>query len=523
MARPNFVFIVTDQQRADYLGCTGHPVLNTPNIDSLAARGTSFSRFHVASPVCMPNRATLMTGLMPSVNGVRQNGNDLPHFIRTFPQVLAASGYDTALLGKSHLQTMTPFPTPIGPNPVGTGSLADAIDIGPAEDYLSEDPKAWAAASTSPVTLPFYGFDRADIVTFHGDGTGGAHLEWLNSQVDDLATLLGPENQLPHDYSCPQAVRTALPEELYSTNYIRDLAVEYLKAPERDSRPFFAFVSFPDPHHPFTPPGRYWEMYAPEDMPGTDGYAAHTNPPPHLKWLADQPFASGAEFQSDAVQIHHRHAQEAQALTCGQITMVDDAVGEILRVLDQRGLGDNTIVAFTSDHGDYLGQHGLMFKGGLHFQSLIRVPMIWADPRVDQPTETGVLGSTLDIAPTILAAAQATPYAGIQGLDLSSVLDGSVSVLARDDLLIEEQTYFENILGFEGQVRVRTLVHDRWRLSVYYGVDWGELYDLDADPHEVNNLWDSDCHKATRQELLWRLVQSQIHYSPQTPWPKQEA
>src|SRR5579862_2469935 len=109
MDRPNFLLIMTDQQRADHLGCSGHPILRTPNIDSIAEHGVSFDRFYVATPVCMPNRATLMTGRMPSVHGVRSNGMPLPLRSNTFVDALRAGGYATALVGKSHLQNFTGF------------------------------------------------------------------------------------------------------------------------------------------------------------------------------------------------------------------------------------------------------------------------------------------------------------------------------------------------------------------------------------------------------------------------------
>src|SRR3954468_24431990 len=108
--RPNILLFINDQHRVDYLGCSGHPVLKTPNVDSIAARGTSFTRFYVATPVCMPNRSTLMTGRMPSVHGVRSNGSPLPVLSNTFVDALRASGYTTALVGKSHLQNFSEFP-----------------------------------------------------------------------------------------------------------------------------------------------------------------------------------------------------------------------------------------------------------------------------------------------------------------------------------------------------------------------------------------------------------------------------
>jgi len=523
VTKPNFVFIMTDQQRADFLGCTGHPVLRTPHIDALAERGTIMERFHASNPVCMPNRAVFMSGLMSSVNGVRQNGAVLPHFVTTFPEVLAAAGYDTALIGKSHLQNFTDFPIPIGENPAGTGRLANAIDIGDEAQYRWELPGNWEENGPLDIPLPFYGFDRVDLVISHGDNTGADHATWLAEQVADPDALRGPANQLPHDYECPQAIRTAMPEELYSTSFIRNRTLDFLADEARADAPFFAFVSFPDPHHPFTPPGKYWDMYSPDEMPELENLDAHKNPPPHLEWVREQPYAEGSEFRTDAVRLHPEHLRQAQALTCGMISMIDDAVGDIVAALEANGMADNTIVAFTSDHGDFLGDHGLAFKGGLHFQSLIRVPMIWSDPRVDQPATSDVVASTLDLAPTILAAADVQANSGLQGVDLTPILSGDAASLDRREVMIEEQTYFQNILGFEGQVRLRTLVDGRWRFTVYHGVEWGELYDLDNDPLECHNLWDDPAHAEVQRDLTWRLVQNQLGYAVQSPWPLREA
>lgn len=264
-------------------------------------------------------------------------------------------------------------------------------------------------------------------------------------------------------------------------------------------------------------------MYSPEDMPELESLDAHQNPPPSLQWLRGRPYADGAKFETAAVRLQPEHLRQAQALTCGMIAMIDDAVGEIVAALEANGLADNTIVAYTSDHGDYLGDHGLAFKGGLHFQSLIRVPMIWADPRVDQPPVSDAVTSTLDLAPTILGAANVQANSGLQGIDLNPILSGEEASLDRREVLIEEQTYFADILGFEGQVRMRTLVDERWRFTVYHGVEWGELYDLVNDPAECHNLWDDPDHAEVRQDLTWRLVQNQLGYAVQSPWPFREA
>jgi arylsulfatase A-like enzyme len=521
--RPNFLFFITDQQRADYLGCSGHPVLKTPNIDRISRQGTTFSRCYVSNPVCMPNRAALMTGRMSSVNGVHQNGNDLPLHMTTFTQILQAGGYDTALLGKSHFQTMTTVPPPIGGNPAGKGRLANAVYIGDDSMYHSELTSEWLTKGDNAVGESYYGFDVARVVSNHGDRTGAAHETWLRKQVANPDSLRGPENQLPHNYTCPQAIRTAMPEELYSTAYIKGLTKEYLADPARHESPFFAFVSFPDPHHPFTPPGKYWDLYRPEDMHIPHNFGSHSNPPPHLSWVREQPPATGNAFRTSATSLNERHLREAMALTCGMIGMIDDAIGEIVVTLKEAGLADDTILVFTSDHGDLLGDHGLILKGGLHFQGLIRVPLLWYDPSQQQPASVSTLCSTIDLAPTIMSRAGLQAYAGVQGLDLSPLIADEKSTLRREQLLIEEDMYRPDILGFEGRVRIRSLVTGRFRLTVFEGVDWGELYDLDEDPFETRNLWDDVAAAEKKQELLWQLSQTMLGYMDRSPWPKQEA
>ena len=274
--RPNFLFFITDQHRVDYLGCTGHPVLKTPHIDSIAARGTRFERFYVATPVCMPNRSTLMTGRMPSVHGVRSNGTPLSLNSNTFVDALRAGGYATSLVGKSHLQNFSEFPAILKrPPPRDGDQVLDAEFRGGAQagsrrdgPYDQEHPARWEPGRDFEMKLPFYGFEHVDLCTTHGDQVGGHYYVWLKARRPDADALRDHKNQLPHDYVCPQAFRTPIPEELYPTAYIADKSCEWLDryaAGDRD-KPFFLMTSFPDPHHPFTPPGKYWSMYRPEDM-----------------------------------------------------------------------------------------------------------------------------------------------------------------------------------------------------------------------------------------------------------------
>ncbi|MEX0729631.1 MAG: sulfatase-like hydrolase/transferase [Aquisalimonadaceae bacterium] len=526
MQSPNFIFIITDQQRADYLGCYGHPVLKTPNIDRIATGGTRFERCYVNTPICMPNRSSLMTGRMPSAHGVRNNGVPLDPDANTFTHLLRAHGYRTALVGKSHLQTMTGRPSLLKREPRNPDhrqppeSMQDSHLRGYYDERVTQESPAYWKQPDAGIHTPFYGFDHVDLVTDHGDMAGGHYLHWLRDQGVDPERLRGRDNALPNDYVCPQAWRTAMPEELYPTHYIVERSLAYLDrhAQWGGEQPFFLKLSFPDPHHPFTPPGRYWDMYRPEDMvlpesfhPG-QGY----NPPPTVRHAHDNQDKANREGMM-AFAINEREAREAMALSCGMIAMIDDAVGEILDRLEALDLSRDTVVVFTSDHGDFLGDHRLLLKGPIHYQSLVRVPLLWRDTGGQAANgDSSELASTIDIAATILDRAGIDPYHGMQGRSLLPALRGSTD--NDDDVLIEEDGQ-RLLYGLQEPPRLRTLVTHRYRLTLCHGAPWGELYDLREDPHELHNLWDSPAAGSIKAELLERLARKQMALTDRSPLP----
>jgi arylsulfatase A-like enzyme len=527
--RPNFVLFITDQHRADYLSCYGHPVLRTPHIDSIAARGTAFDRFYVASPVCMPNRASLMTGRMPSVHGVRSNGIPLSRQAVTFVDLLREAGYRTALVGKSHLQNFTGNAPLAKPRLPAEGyrspppSLAQAIrnDLDSA-DYSQEQPDYWLR-DEAHIATPFYGFDHVELVRGHGDTVTGDYIRWLLEREPNALSLLGPENALPHDYVCPQAHRTRVPAELYSTAYIAERANAYLDAHANDDEPFFLMVSFPDPHHPFNPPGRYWDMYRPEQFAVPEAFTRNDwTAPPHVQAVIEARAKGTANLKGmRSIGTTAREAREAQALTCGMIACIDDAIGGVLGALGDSGKTDDTVVMFTTDHGDHLGDHRLLLKGAEQYQSIVRVPFIWADPKAPQTAaRAGSLSSTIDIPATILDRAKLAPYYGLQGRSLLPVIGGGDA--ARQAAFIQ---YDHQIVGLapDQGLRVHTLVDARWRISVVLGNDEGELYDLAADPGEFDNLWASAAHAAMRAELIERLARTEMAHVDRVPIPTQQA
>ena len=529
MSKPNILLFITDQHRFDYLGCCGHPVLKTPHIDSIAARGTLFERFYVATPVCMPNRATLMTGRMPSVHGVRSNGSPLSLRANTFVDVLRAAGYATALVGKSHLQNFGPFPPVLKRPPPRLGD--QVLDAGfaeagkPAADdgpYDQEHPKRWQGGGDFAMQLPFYGFEHVDLCTGHGDEVGGHYYGWLKSQRADADALRDHHSQLPHDCVCPQAFRTPVPEELYPTSYIAEKSCAWLASYAKGARskPFFLMTSFPDPHHPFTPPGRYWSMYCPQDMALPPSFHSGNRPLARaVSWaLAERAGGKADTAGQTAFAINEREAREAMALSCGMIAMIDDAIGRVLAQLAACGLADDTIVVFTTDHGDFLGDHQLLLKGPAHYEGITHVPFIWAEPGAHVARRTDVLAGTLDIAATILDRVRIQPYNGIQGVSLLPILQGEAASGVRASMVIEDD-HQRPAFGLPAGSRLRTLITRRWRLTITQGDSYGELYDLQSDPHEMDNLFEDTAHRCVRGELMETLAYRQMELVDRSPLP----
>lgn len=527
--QPNFLLIITDQHRADHLGCTGHPTLQTPNIDGLAENGVRFRNFYVSTPVCMPNRATLMTGRMPSVHGVRHNGIPLSRQATTFVELLASAGYETALIGKSHLQTQTGNPPLSKPKAPPQGVCAPPEDLAEARrgvydgDYGQETPGHWKQLDAK-VETPFYGFSRVEISKGHGARADGDYRLWLEERHPDGTAILGPDKELPgNDYQVPQSWRTAVPEELDVSAFISDRIEAFLD--ERDAgKPFFAMASFPDPHHPFTPPGKYWDMYKPEDMEMPEAFSRNGwTPTPYVQELHDA--HDRGDPITDIIMAHglsQRDALEARALTCGMITCIDDAVGRMLSALEARGLSEDTIVIFTSDHGEHLGDHKLLLKGLAHYDELIRVPMIWSEQgRARNGQWIEGLSGTIDIGASILDRAGLHPYNGIQGQSFLSALDEENAEL-RDAVLVEDEQQ-RTIAGLGERPRVRTVTDGRWRMSLYHGHDWGELYDLETDPGEFENLWDASEASAERARLMEKMARLMAEACDRSPLPLHQA
>lgn len=519
---PNFLFIITDQHRADHLGCYGNETIKTPHIDGIAAQGMSWDKFYVANPICMPNRASIMTGRMSSAHGARHNGIPLSKDHTTFVELLRDAGYTTGLIGKSHLQSFTGLPATNKfeekeglhvPSP----HLRDAHKNNRhSPDYDLENITCWDKPLAERVDGDFYGFQHVEIAADHGDKASGDYLLWAREQNADFDSLVGPENALEDDdINAPQAWRTAVPEDLYSTNWIADKSADWLAERADDDAPFFLQMSFPDPHHPFTPPGKYWDMYDPNDIALPKSFGKGDLPPIKAMQEAMENGTDARDNQSPFA-VTEDETRAIIALTYGMISMIDDAIGRVLQQLEESGLAENTIVIFTSDHGDYMGDHSLMLKLLLHYQGIIRVPFIWHDPtRPMDGVRVDELASSIDIAATILARAGIQPFNGLQGRDLFT----SDPVEA---IIVEEDSQ-RVMTGFEKPQRVRTVVTERYRMSLRHGEAWGELYDLHSDPNEINNLFDDASAAQIKAELTEVMLRRMIELQDRAPLPAYRA
>lgn len=520
--QPNFLLFITDQHRADHLGCYGNPVLATPHIDSIAAEGCVFDDFHVATPICQPNRASLMTGRLPSAHGLRMNGLELSMGESTFVERLRDAGWQTALVGKSHLQNITSVPASF-PS-AGERRAHDARRLHPGQ-YGQEVASRWAADDAFDLTLPYYGFEKVALTIGHADEQQGHWRRWLRGQLPEAERrLIGPENAIPTPGlrlgAIRQAWRTRLPAELHPTNWIADRCIDVLGECAAADRPFFIQCSFPDPHHPYTPPGRYWDLYDPADVnlpPSFD--TPLIDAPPPIAWLRQARARDPLGVRGyGAFACDEQEAREGIALNYGSIACMDDAIGRVLAHLQDLGLADGTVVMFTSDHGELLGDRGLMFKGGLHYDALTRVPFIWkdtADRRL--PARAPALAQTTDIAPTVLARAGLAPTHGMQGRSLLDVAAGRVPAV-RDHLLIEEESQRRDF-GLVHRIRMRTLRTRTHRFTLYDGQRWGELYDLREDPNQLRNLWSQPQARSVKEELASQLAWAMLDMQDESPYP----
>ena len=510
--RPNVLVFVTDQQRADWLGCAGNPVLRTPNIDRIAAAGVRFSRAYCANPVCMPSRATLMTGLLPSHHGVRANGINLsPHAV-VLPEILRRAGYRTALVGKPHLSCWwaTPERTP------------NITRYDPAA--LPEARHLWERRLVTRLPAPYFGFEESAFVGGHSASVFGEYLHWLQDHHPGAAADMTERASLRPSLH-RDSYYSPVPEELYYTEWITERAEQAIDRCSGE-RPFFLWCSYPDPHEPFGPPAPWHSRYHAHDMPAPEAWDDDRAPmPPHyqLDYYAHRARVAGGPVLANDQAL--AQIAEMRALAYGMMGLVDQGVGRILDHLQRNGLMENTIVVFLSDHGELMGDHGILYKGPYHYQGVLRVPLLvsWPGGRLRAGHTAGGLVSLLDLMPTLLELT-GVPYpeqpfadfrgpeeaqrAGARGMyDGVPRLPGKslVPLLTGRADSVQDAVLIENDEDYRG-VSLRTLVTDGAIYTRYRGNRHGELFDLTADPVQRYNRWADPGAAALRGEMEGRLL-----------------
>lgn len=487
----NILFIITDQQRADHLSCMGNSVLKTPSIDSIANSGVKFTKYFCATPICMPNRASFFTGTYPSVHGTRSNGINLNPEIPTVSDVLRKQGYHTVSIGKLHFNFYAP------------SYKKNVKSLENIQDWMLRKIK-------SPIPTPYYGFDEVTLTTGHGDVCSGHYIEWLEEKQYEKLEFLKNRMRAIFDYY----YETVLPEELYPTAYITEKTVEFLERySEGDNidRPFFLHCSYNDPHHPVCPPGKYKDMHRPEDIELPLNFSDGEKLLKH-EFLGQ--YISAKYTHLLPQKVDEEVAKTFIALTYGSIAMIDDGVGKILRTLEKTGMAEKTMVIFTSDHGDFCGDHGFILKGPAHYRSIINMPLLWKIPGLTRTSVSNSLVSTVDLTKTILKLLNIKEKHHpelMQGIDITPILKDS-SKEVREQLLIEH----DEEITRDMIMRLRTLVTESHRLTLYDGYDnFGDLFDFNNDPGEINNLWNKD--KEIRNELIEKLLREIINLRPRIP------
>ena len=442
--RPNILWICTDQQRFDTIGALGNPTIHTPNIDQLVAEGTAFSHAFCQSPICTPSRASFLTGMYPSSVHGCMNGND--HWADAAPLVtklLADSGYDCGLAGKLHLAG-------------AAGRIEPRGDDGYRVFHWSHDSRdQWP--------------------------DGHAYSDWIRSQGEDLSELRKhPEN---------------IPPELHQTTWCAERAIEFME--EQRDQPWVMSVNPFDPHGPFDPPQPYLDRYDPESIP--DPLFQESDPAAHTRLGPVDGF--GADI------VSREKAKEIQAAYYAMITLIDDNVGRMLDALERTGQRENTIVIFMSDHGEMLGDHGLVAKGCRFYEALVRVPLIFSWPgHFQQGVVSNALVELMDIVPTLLEACGVLAPERMQARSLTPILSGTADPHSHRDFVRCEyyralNPTVEGRQGFTGSYA--TMIRDeRYKLAVYHDREEGELFDLQIDPGEFENLWDDPNYREVRFDLM---------------------
>ncbi len=470
MMKKHVVILFTDQQRYDSLGCNGNRHADTHHIDQLATEGCNFIRHLAANPVCMPSRASFLTGMYVPGHGVSSNGiplwrrdngcqdpNDyiaknifgkgVPDKIPTMADYLGEVGYQTALLGKLHVEP----------------SLADK-SYGFRSCY-----DAWKQEEAECNENPYYGFQYVRNVLGHGEAPceydHGHYGRWLHKEHPEVIEAIRKQKEEDSSIRPNMGMyQSKVPSWYHNSMWLAEEACTYIDSHKDSEKPMFMFVGFPDPHHDFTPPEDIAEQFMDIEVPD---FAT-------LADIKGEKINGAEEF----IQKNHKTKAEcemAYKLTQASVTLVDRAVGKIIDKLKAEGIYDDTIILFTADHGEMLGDFETLYKADIPFHSLIHIPCI-LKPAAGMvvPKELDTPMSNTDVLPTVFSLLGLEIPELVQGVDIFQQGEGNMPMSTAYNL--------------SGQNRNISIYDETYRYTYETDTKKEELYNQIADPKEYVNL-----------------------------------
>jgi arylsulfatase A-like enzyme len=483
--RPNIVLITSDQHRADCLGVYGRKV-KTPHIDEIAAAGALFDNCITPSLVCQPARASILTGLLPRTHGVCDNGIDLNAAIgeRGLAGAMTAARYTTGFIGKAHFSTNLTFA------PTGTPECQHSQqNFGPK----------W--------TGPYMGFEHVELVV-EGHNTwlplpppkGQHHSRWFYSDGNGDNRNIQYQSDLGPASIAPQTFYSGLPVAWHNSTWVGDRTIDFIS--KQKETPFFVWASFPDPHHPFDCPEPWSRLHRDDevDLPAHRTLDLDRRPWWHRASLESEPVGSEEirKIRKGVSRMNTLSDNQLRRVTSnyfGMISLIDHQVGRIKTLLSNLNLLNNTIIIFASDHGEYLGDHGLMLKGPMAYEGLLRVPLVMQGKGIPSGVRISQPVSTLDLADTILDFTGTFALSAMHGRSLRPILDGEAR-----DFALSEWDVDPARCGVE--LRLRTVRTREAKLTLELSSGSGELYDLSNDPNELINRFDDSAYRNIKLRLI---------------------
>ncbi len=481
-SRPNILWYCSDQQRFDTIAALGNPHINTPNLDRFVGESATFTHAYCQSPICSPSRASFLTGMYPSAVGV--NGNGFHRFPRHYEdrlisKALRDAGYDCGLIGKLHL---------------ASAFLRREERVNDGYDYFQ------------------YSHDHKG-----GNERGNEYVEWIKGQGVDPDSILQQRGvQSTEDYrnsrddptfggfSEPTAEQDNVPPHLHQTHWCTEKAIEFIGRNREPEMPWFLSVNPFDPHPPFDAPWEYYRRYEPDSLPGAHFKESDLA---HQRRLA----AADIDFQTGAAHPTEFDHKKLQASYYAMIEFIDEEFGRLLDYLDQTGQRENTIIIFMSDHGEALGDHGLLLKGCRFYEGSVRVPLMISWLNRIQPAVRDDLIELVDIVPTLYELLGMEIPAYVQGHSAAARICGNGSAAPHREFLRCEH-YAATNLADETHA---TMYRDRrWKLTVYHDKALCELYDLEADPWEHNDLSEDPAYTDVKWDLLRRSYDATVYAHP---------